>query len=236
MLMLSYHRVERLYYRSFPYKLVIRSTWAMCGKVLSAEEFEAVKKHKNPPHGRAREIAWRNQDAVSKLFSLLSSYDKHELRTRIEGHRLSMFFKDRTFLDRALQLLPEDCFQDFYEPNDEKALECLLSNERIMIKKKLVHDCRYKIMLTNPRQGISAANKQAISSLLERSPEKFKHITPAFQRYLKDPDKRWFYQNYLYVENEQFLMMLRLVADPIIKEVIKMITEEELKQKEKTDV
>jgi len=208
----------------------------MCAKLLSAHEFEQVKKHKKPPAGRVREAAWRNQAAVSNLFDLLSGYDRNELRTRIEGYRFSLFFKDRSFLDRALAVLPEDCFQEFYEPVDNQALDYLLSNERTMIKKQLTHDCRYKLMLTNPKTSLPYTNKQSIYNLLERHPDKFKHVTHGFRQYLREPDKRWFYQNYLYIKDEQYLLMMRLVADPIIKEVIRMITEEELKQQEEANV
>jgi hypothetical protein len=230
---LVYHKTENLFYRKYPYKLVLNAPWMICSKLLNRKEIENLGKLKMPPKtNNIQERAWFNKEKIEKVLTLLEYSD--DIRTRYEGKSLSIFFTDKSLFDRALQLMPSETLYDFYEPVNDKVLEYLLEKRNVVVKKELTHDCRYKINLTNPKTALNLTNKINIYNMIERNPDKFHHITSSFKTYLTT-DKRWHYQKYMYVKDDQYLVMFKLIADSLIGEILRIVTEDELNQKENVD-
>ena len=225
---------DRLFYRSFPYKAIINGEWGFAANYLTSKDIPAIKKRDLNDWGASNRAAMSHPKEVIGLIQLIDKLDKTQLRKRCEGRTLSLFFKDRSILDELNKISKEEVVVEFWEPVSDEALLYMESNRRVEVKKQLTHGCRYKIALQGSISKLSPDGKKNFVNLVKRNIDEF-HISEdllnSFRR-----EYRHFWGNYFYVKDSKFLLMAQMILQPIIKEVVKIVTYDEVNQEEITNV
>jgi len=223
-------KTDKLFYRSFPYKAMLNGEWAFAARYFTEKDIQKIKKRDLSDWGRSNRAALLHPTKVIKLIELFAKFDKEDIRMRHEGHSLNVFFKDRSILDQ-LTKVDKNCVVEFWEPESEEALEYLLTNQRTEVKKELTHGCRYKIILKGNVNKIGEQGRQNFINLCNRHPLEFK-LTDAMKEGLKSKHRYYWGSSYFYVREGKFLLMAQMILQPIIKEVVKIVTYDEVKQEE----
>lgn len=225
---------DRLFYRSFPYKAVINNEWAFATTCFTVRDIPAIKKGELSDWGAANRAAREHPNEVIGLINLFAKYDKTQMRRRHEGRGVSVFFKDRAILDelvalskRSLSPKGSEIVAEFWEPVSDEALEYMKTNRRVEIKKQLTHGCRYKVALQGSISKLSVDGKKNFLNLVKRNPNEF-HIT---DHLLADFSRQYrhFWGNYFYVKDGKYLLMAQMILQPVVKEIVKIVTHEEVK-------
>ena len=159
----------------------------------------------------------------------LYSHNKKEVSFRCEGSTLSIFFKDKNILNELLGEF-KNHIRAFYEPENALILEYLNENIRTEVKNQLTHGCRYKVNLKTLSK-ISSSNKENFMRIVNDHNDQF-HMTDR-TRHLFTGERRWYGEgSFFYVKDSKYLLMVQMIIQPAIKEVIKIVTPEELKKEE----
>ena len=226
---------DRLFYRSFPYKVVINPDWGFAANHFTPKDIPKIRKGDLSDWGAYSRAAKQFPNEVIHLIKIFNKYDKTALRRRVESRSLSLFFKDRNILTELQNLkTPNEIVIEFWEPQSPEALTFLESNRRVEVKKQLTHGCRYKIALQGSVTKISADGKKNFVNLVKRNPNEFHitaHLLDDFKR-----DYRHFWGNYFYVRDGKFLLMAQMILQPVVKEVVKIVTHDEIQQEENANV
>ena len=219
---------DRLFYRSFPYKAVIDNEWSFAANCFTIKDIPEIKKGGLSTWGAANRAANNFPNEVIGLIKLLDKYDRTELRRRHEGRGTSLFFKDIKILDELKALSKtEDVVSEFWEPVNADALTYMESNRRVVVKKELTHGCRYKVVLNGSIGKLSPDGKKNFLNLVKRNAHEF-HLSDDMSESFKR-QYRHFYGHYFYVKDGKFLLMAQMILQPIIKEVVKIVTYDEVK-------
>lgn len=222
---------DRLFYRSFPYKAVINNEWAFAATCFTIKDIPEIKKGISSDWGAANRAARIYPNEVIGLIKVFAKYDKTQLRRRHEGRGVSVFFKDRAILDELVALSKSsEIVAEFWEPVSDEALDYMKTNRRVEVKKQLTHGCRYKVALQGPISKISADGKKNFLNLVKRNPDEF-HIT---DHLLEDFGRQYrhFWGNYFYVKDGKYLLMAQMILQPVVKEIVKIVTYDEVQQEE----
>jgi hypothetical protein len=226
---------DKLFYRSFPYKAVIQNEWGYAANYFNVKDIPKIKKGDLTDWGAANRAAREYPNEVIGLIQLLGKYDKTQLRRRTEGRGLSLFFKDRAILDNLKKISKKNSVvAEFWEPVSEEALMFMKTNRRVEVKKHLTHGCRYKVALQGSISKLSPDGKKNFVNLVKRNLDEF-HISEDMLDSFKR-EYRHFWGNYFYVRDSKFLLMAQMILQPIIKEVVKIVTHDEIQQEEITNV
>lgn len=219
---------DRLFYRSFPYKAVINNEWAFAATCFTVKDIPEIRKGISSDWGAANRAAREHPNEVIGLIKLFAKYDKTELRRRHEGRGVSVFFKDRAILDELSALSKRsEIVAEFWEPASDEALEYMKTNRRVEVKKQLTHGCRYKVALQGSVSKLSPDGKKNFVNLVKRNPDEFHitdHLLDDFKR-----EYRHFWGNYFYVRDGKYLLMAQMILQPVVKEIVKIVTHEEVK-------
>jgi hypothetical protein len=148
---------------------------------------------------------------------------------RAEGSSLSVFFKERDIFDRINDLYGEHIVE-FYEPADDIVLKKMLEYDRLLVRDSLIHGCRYKIMLREGKTNLSVKLRENIVRLISDESRFFntKTLINDFKNH-----KTYVWSTYIYAKESKDLLMFQMLAQPIIRETVKIVTTEELRQEEK---
>ena len=216
---------DRLFYRSFPYKAVLNNDWAFAATHFTLNDIALIKSGKLGDYGRVNRAAIRYPTEIIELVQFFDKFDRTTMRKRHECFNLSLFFKDRSVVDEIERLAP-GAITELWEPASEEALTFMESNTRTVVKKQLTHGCRYKVVLNGSVKKLSPDGRKNFMNLIKRNKDEF-HITEdaldSFKR-----EYRYFYGHYFYVKDGKYLLMAQMMLQPIIKEVVKIVTYDEV--------
>lgn len=225
----------RLFYKKFPYKARLNPEWAICARVLSTEEILRIpkSKHSRFGFGRAYRLAAEHNKNVLALRNFFDQYSKDDIKYRVEG-RLTMFFKDMKILEDLQARFPK-IVDEFWQPANDDAMEHMLSEVRVEVKETLTHGCRYKVFLRGRMANISDENRKSFVRLYSRNENEF--VVPrGTKNDFERPSWGFYGSPYFYVKDSKYLLMAQMLIQPLIKETVKMVTIEELNQKETENV
>lgn len=216
------HTTSRLFYKKFPYKARLKNDshlkpdWITAAHLLSKDQLTNF-------------TTLVNGSKSIDLKDFFNQYNRNDLRFRLEGS-LTIFFKDKKILEEIEDKFP-NIVDEFWEPANEEAKEHMLSEVRVEVKKKLTHDCRYKVYLRGRITDISVENCKSFVSLYKRHKDHF--VVPRSVRNdFEKPSWGFYSLSYFYVKDSKYLLMAQMMIQPVIKETVKMVTIEELNQKE----
>lgn len=213
-----------LFYKTFPYKVVISAEWTAAGQILSEESIDEILKDKKT-YGYLEQIVKRNPSQCRKIVRFVRGLDKNLGRVRVERSTMSIFLKDRLMLESVKKEFQHDIYA-VYEPKDLDTLNILTSEKKIEIRKYLTYDCRYRVTLKGWDDKTFDVRSKFLD-LVERHPDQF-FVTKTTIIQLSKPKYGGWGSCYFYVKDEKFLLIAEMMIQPIIKDVFKMITEDEL--------
>lgn len=145
------------------------------------------------------------------------------VKIRREYNTASLFFKDAAMIENVKEEFPKNV-SEIFEPDAEQ-LDYLLTNNRTEIRKKLTHGCRYRVRLTKPKKD---TNFDGFLALVKKHPEQFV-ITGLLEDFMMGKYRYFYGTPYFYVKESKYLTLAQLTLPTPIKEVVTMITPEEVK-------
>jgi hypothetical protein len=224
--------ITKLYYKKYPYKIVIKSEWASDIKYRSLDYFTKMKDKSDKDkiflfrETRVDDIKIQYH-LIEKVYELLKL---PKIKTRTEYSTLTFFVEDKNTFDKIKSELSPIVHHVFIPYND-LVLQELLNKNSIEIKAYLTHDCRYKIVLKSTRAEIKEEVRKNFLNLIERNRDKF--VISYNAKYALENNKLYYLDNSLvYVRDSKFLMMAQMMIQPIIKEVVSMFTYDEISNKD----
>lgn len=215
-----------LFYKKFPYKIVIYGDWTPAGQYLTEEILDQILSGKKS-FGYLEKIAKRNPKESRKIIQFVKSLDKEESKVRVEGRSMSIFLKDKALLEKIKKEFKDD-IQAIYEPKDTSVLELLTSDKKIEIRKKLTHGCRYKVTLRSFDET-TVSVRESFLNFAEKNPDQF-CLTNLTKITLHRAKFSGWSTCYFYVKDEKFLLMAQMMIQPIIKCVYEIVTESEVEK------
>ncbi len=216
---------DRLFYRSFPYKAVFNTDWAVAATYFTKRDIPRIKAGDISDYGRANRAAKHHPNKVIELIKFFDKFEKGEMRKRHENYSLSLFFKDRSVVD-TLELLAPGAITELWEPPSDEALAFMENNTRTVVKKTLTHGCRYKVVLQGDINKVGPEVRKNFVKLVKRNRDNF-HISEHSLDSL-NYKHRHFWGNYFFVKDSKHLLMAQMMIQPIIKEVVKIVTYDEV--------
>ena len=224
---------DRLFYRSFPYKAVLNNEWAFAATHFHLNDIIRIKKGDLSDYGRVNRAALRYPTEICELIKFFENFDRTTMRKRQECYSISLFFKDPSVVDDLERLAP-GAITEFWKPASNEALAFMENNTRTVVKKELTHGCRYKVILQGDVNKIGPEVRKNFVKLIKRNRDNFhisEHSLDSFNH-----KYRHFWGNYFYVKDSKHLLMAQMMMQPIIKEVVKIVTYDEVNQGEHTNV
>jgi hypothetical protein len=222
--------ITKLYYKKYPYKIVVKSDWVCDLKFRNLDYFKNIKEN----HTSYKGVVRKSENIESQLHLIESAYEILKIpniKTRTEFSTLTFFIEDKSVFEKIKTDLFPIVYQVFVPYNDI-VLQELLNKNSIEIRSNLTHGCRYKIVLKNTRSGIKEENIKNFLNLIERNQDQF--VLAYNAKYALMTNRLLYLDNSLiYVKDSKFLMMLQMMIQPIIKEVVSMFTYEEITNKDK---
>jgi hypothetical protein len=222
---------SRLFYKKFPFKVRLKPQWAVTSRIFSKDQIAEIVTQKKS-HTRYGKWVLSNPKEVYELSEFFSQYSKDEIQFRIEV-QLSVFFKDMNILNDLLVKFPK-IVETLWKPANDQALDHMMDKVRVEIKPKLTHDCRYKIFLKGKMGNISNENRLSFIRLYKRNSDEFV-LPKSTQNDFERPHNVLWGSPYFYVKDSKYLLMAQMLIQPLIKETVKMVTLEELSEKENVD-
>lgn len=147
-----------------------------------------------------------------------------QIKMRREWHTVSVF----SFDSETHNSIKENFIKNIIEVHepDETQLKYLTSNNRIEIRNKLTHGCRYRIKLGKLDKNM---NFDRFLKLVEKHPDEF--VIPGYLNEFFLKNHRYFYGTpYFFIKSEKFLTMAQLVYPGPIKETVTIMTPEEIEE------
>ena len=224
---------DRLFYRTFPYKAVLNNEWAVAATQFSIKDIPRIKKGDISDYGRTNRAARAHPTETCELIRFFDKFEKSDMRMRNECYNLSLFFKDRSIVDDLEKIAPGS-ITELWEPPSDEALAFMENNTRTVVKKTLTHGCRYKIVLQGDINKVGPEVRKNFIKLVKRNRDNFhisEHSLDSFSY-----KHRYFWGNYFFVKDSKHLLMAQMMIQPIIKEVVKIVTNDEVIQGEHTNV
>lgn len=222
----------RLFYKKFPFKARLTPSWAVAARELTKDEILEFTKTKRT-HNRYGKWVIAHPKEVNDLHDFFQKYPKDQMKFRHEGE-LTIFFKDINVLYELTKQFP-NIVNTFWKPANDQALDHMMENIRVEIKPRLTHDCRYKVFLGGKLSKISNENRMAFIRLYDRHPDEF--VLPKSTRQdFEYPHAYIWGSPYFYVKDSKYLLMAQMLIQPIISQTVKMVTLDELTEKENADV
>lgn len=223
-------KTHKLYYRSFPYKAkLIADDWVTAAFRMKPYEVARILMDPDKQWGKLNKAVAKYPNQVVTLMRYLSQFNKDNFRMRWE-YSVSIFFKDRKIVDELNSLCPDmgPIVAILWEPDNDEVMDCLLTNQRIEVKKELTHGCRYKVYLGNLSKS-TPDNKDKFHTLVENNPGYFEVPESMKKSLIHHRTSRYYWgTGYFYVKDSKFLLLAQMLLNPIIKEVVKTVTYEEV--------
>ena len=226
-------KTSSLFWKKFPYKAIVQAPWAGYVRYTSHAALDKVNAGGDWVKDRMlfHDTIMAYPTELRKALRFIEKYDKNDLRFRCEGRTLSLFFMDRNVLTDIQNEFGNDV-TEFHEPASDEALDSLL-NHKIIIKDHLIHDCRYKVMLKDRMSLLTDASKINLVRLLKNNRERYANIDKLIRD--MEGNHKYIWQTYIYAKESKDLLMLQMIAQPIIREVIKIVTHAEIQEANAAD-
>lgn len=226
-------KTSSLFWKKFPYKAIVQAPWAGYVRYTSHAALDKVEAGGDWVKDRMlfHDTIMSYPTELRKTLRFIEKYDKNELRYRCEGRTLSLFFMDRNILTDIQNEFGNNV-AEFHEPASDEALDTML-NHKIIIKDHLVHDCRYKVMLRERLSLLTDSSKTNLVRLLKNNPNRYANV----HKMIADLERnsKYLWQTYIYAKESKDLLMLQMMAQPIIREVIKIVTHAEIQEASTAD-
>jgi hypothetical protein len=225
-------KTSSLFWKKFPYKVVVEANWAGSVRYANYEALDKIdagisKKDSN----FYNDILLTYPRELRRALEFIDRYDKDDLRFRCEGRYLSLFFKDRNILG-AIQTEFGNNVAEFHTPASDEVLDRML-NHKIIVKDHLIHGCRYKVMLRDRMELLTDASKSNLARLLKNNTDRYANV----DKLITDLEHRrkYIWQTYIYARESKDLLMLQMIAQPVVREVIKIVTHAEVQEASTAD-
>ena len=226
-------KTSSLFWKKFPYKAVIEANWAGFVRYTSHNALDKI--NLGGVHVKEKmffsDTILQYPKELRKALCFIDRYSKDDLRFRCEGRYLSFFFMDRNVL-ADIQKEFGNNVAEFHEPASDEALDKML-NHKIIIKDHLIHGCRYKVMLRDRMSLLTEASKANLLRLLKANPDRYANIDKLINDI--EGNRKYIWQTYIYAKESKDLLMLQMIAQPIIREVIKIVTHAEIQEASTAD-
>lgn len=224
-------QTESLYWKRFPYKVVLNLPFAYYLRNYNDEEIDKIVKSDKPEkfmNNMTYNSIKKNHRELLDLRGILNKFDEQDYRFRTEGSSISVFFKDMSLFDAVNSRFGKDIIA-LYEPLNADVLQTILEN-RVIVKRNLTHDCRYKIRLREDGlKNLTDSSKKSLVRML--STDRFANTN----RLIDDiQNRKYIWTQFIYAKESKDLLMFQMVGHDMIGEVIKMVTYDEL-EKEKAN-
>lgn len=220
--MITAKHIRKKFYNKWSYKLSLRVKGAGIFRYNTYAEVKALMISPKSPHFKLyklEEKALDNSDYVYTIADLLSKYPKEILALRIEGSILDIYTNDKDFFEEASKSFRLFTWKRFIP---DPSTEHLLDNGRKIIGKKLAHNkYRYKVYLTPHKLPSNNVLRNNFIEFVDQNSEKVlmsKSVKDWFLRTQWNWDRR-----YIYVDNEQTLLMLKLKCSEALGSVYEYI-------------
>ena len=226
-------KTSSLFWKKFPYKVIVQAPWAGYIRYTSHGALDKAEASGGQVSDRMlfHDTIMAYPTELRKALRFIEKYDKNELRFRCEHKSLSLFFMDRSTLANIQNEFSNDIVE-FHEPASDEELDSLL-NHKIIIKDRLIHDCRYKVMLKDRMSLLTDASKINLVRLLKNNRERYANIDKLIRD--MEGNHKYIWQTYIYAKESKDLLMLQMIAQPIIREVIKIVTHAEIQEANAAD-
>lgn len=220
--MITAKHIRKKFYNKWSYKLSLRIKGAGIFRYNTYAEVKALMISPKSPHFKLyklEEKALDNSDYVYTIADLLSKYPKEILALRIEGSILDIYTNDKDFFEEASKSFRLFTWKRFIP---DPSTEHLLDNGRKIIGKKLAHNkYQYKVYLTPHKLPSNNVLRNNFIEFVDQNSEKVlmsKSVKDWFLRTQWNWDRR-----YIYVDNEQTLLMLKLKCSEALGSVYEYI-------------
>ena len=226
-------KTSSLFWKKFPYKVIVQAPWAGYIRYTSHAALDKAEASGGQVSDRMlfHDTIMAYPTELRKALRFIEKYDKNELRFRCEHKSLSLFFMDRSTLANIQNEFSNDIVE-FHEPASDEELDSLL-NHKIIIKDRLIHDCRYKVMLKDRMSLLTDASKINLVRLLKNNRERYANIDKLIRD--MEGNHKYIWQTYIYAQESKDLLMLQMIAQPRIREVIKIVTHAEIQEANAAD-
>lgn len=221
--------ITKLFYRKYPFKIVISNRWISDTKYRTIDYFTNLKGNKNSYfQGNTLKEIIDNIESIKKLYKIIENTN---VKKRYEYNSLSLFIDNEKFFNEICADLGP-VINSISIPPSNKILQELLDKNRIEIKKNLTYDCRYKVILRNSGKDLRPEVKENFLNLVKRHKDRF--VIPYNANYFFQKNVGYFYlsNSFFYVKDSKMLMMTQMILQPVIKEVISIFTYEEIENKD----
>lgn len=223
-------KTHKLYYRSFPYKAKLKNDdWIAAAFKMKPYEVARILMDPDKQWGKYNKAVARNPNQVVTLMKYISQFNKEQLRFRWE-FSVSIFFKDRKVIDELNNLCPDmgPIVDIFWEPDNEEVMDCLLTNQRIEVKKELTHGCRYKVYIGNLSKTTPDV-KDKLYNLVKKNSGHFEVPESMIKSFTVHRNSKYYWgTGYFYVKDSKFLLLAQMILNQHIKEVVKTVTYDEV--------
>lgn len=154
-------------------------------------------------------------------------YHHDDIMTRVEGKRLSIFFKGEAELSEVINIL-----DGIYVDGNKTAVEFIyeLSADTLGLETKTIHvptikkqGYNYRITFQTGWRKFYPDMKQKVLNLVEQDPNNFK-ISPGTYKWLRSPiETSNYHVKYIYIKDESLITYMQLSCRDIISQVYKII-------------
>lgn len=157
-----------------------------------------------------------HKDIWVELIPFINSYEKNTYSKRLEGDNIDFYTNDKSFYDGLCDRFGEFVRLRFQPP---KGLEkTLLEEEKKIFVKQFPHGIyQYKAFL-HPHK-IPQDDKRNLVEWLEKQTPNIT-FTPSIKRWVLNTTENWD-RRYIYVKNEQTLLMIKLRTSSLLGQVFK---------------
>jgi hypothetical protein len=200
--------IRKKFYNKWSYKLSLRLKGA---GIFRYNDYAHVKALMISPTDtfklyKLEQKALDNKEDVYKVADFLSKHPKESLALRIEGSTLDIYTNDSEIFELGSKEFALITWKR-YQPDPQTAH--LLTSERKIIGKKLAHSkYQYKVYLTPHKLTVGDATRKNFVDFIHQNTDKVL-MSSAVEDWFLRTHWNWD-RRYIYVDNEQTLLMLKL--------------------------
>lgn len=214
-------KTKKKFYNKYVYKISLSLPGITGLRYYDMDEFMQICQSKKKPMAES----WRdrvvdkmidNKEVWLSIIPYLNQFDSKSFMKRLEGDIIDFYTNDKKFYDGI-----SDNFGQFvrlrYQPPKGKE-QTMLDADKVIFAKKFPHDkYQYKAYL-RPHK-IPKNEKQTIIDWLDKQRPSIT-LTDSIKNWIAKTSENWD-RRYIYIENEQTLLMLKLRCPDLVGQIFK---------------
>lgn len=214
MLKFKKNKTNKLYYKSYPYKIsteVPGGIWIKHYGIKNVlnENFRLPKSFIND-----RNYTNAENNLVKEYASKLELILQHQCITRVESSTTNLFLKDKNAFDFAVKEL-QKFITATWEPNSEHERDLLLDNKKIIIVNQYPHKIySHKVIFKN----MPEEKRRELYVWFNKYSETIFKLSKSTKAYLSDK-RKWMQNPFVLVSDVKMLTMLSLMNNEYIKNI-----------------